>query len=160
MSTRGFCLSYVLYVLLSIRIAFLPSDMSCALYCHVHRWIVHLCMCPTFYFDMTIWNAFIHPICHMLYIVMSTCDVFFHAMCPAFYFISVQSEHVHPSGVSYALLLSFPTVMCSFIPCKMFSDFSVYPWMWRFLSTRRKNYRIRNCLNSAVVLRYASSQTL
>jgi hypothetical protein len=88
-------------------------------------------MCPTFYFDLFIRNAFYHPICHMLYIVMSTRYVFLfilYILCFILYC---------PFGVLFPIrcvicICSCPPLICSFfmsyvLHCVVHADCFLHP---------------------------------
>ena len=59
-------------------------NVSYALYCHVHPGCVHLSFVSYDSNSLVHLDYFLHPICHMPYIVMSFHDVFFYPTCPVF----------------------------------------------------------------------------
>ena len=62
------------------------------------------------------------------------------------------------SYVSLCVIMSYPSGICYFIPCNIFSDFSVHPLTCRVDSTKRAKCTITICTKSDVVIRYAHPQ--
>ena len=83
---------------------------------------------------------------------MSNCDVFFYPTCSMFYFVF----SIYSFDVSSCFITSYPSAICSFIPCNMFSDCSVHFLTWRVISTRRTKCTIPIYTTSAVMIHYAS----
>ena len=104
---------------------FLPSDLSYALYCHLHLWCVLSCYGSWALLYLVQSDRVPHPVCHMFYIVMSPLcfilshvfyvllcivysDCYLHPMCH--YVLSCQ---FHPGYVILFHLIYFQIVLSS-----------------------------------------------
>jgi len=135
------------------------SDLSSALYCYAHPrcGFFNLCvLCFILYCPF----GFLFPIRFVKCFTLSYPHVMSSFMPWVLRFIlSCAVGARSPILCVICFILSYPSVMCSFIPRNMFSDCSVHPLIWRVLSTRRTKCTITNCLKSAVLIRYVSSQS-
>ena len=118
------CVDYVLFCLFDSE-CFLPSDLSYALYCHLHLWCVLSCYGSWALLYLVQSDRVPHPVCHLFYIVMSPLcfilshvfyvllcivysDCYLHPMCH--YVLSCQ---FHPGYVILFHLIYFQIVLSS-----------------------------------------------
>ena len=119
------CVDYVLFCRFDSE-CFLPSDLSYALYCHLHLWCDLSCNGSWVLFYLVQSDRVPHPVCHMFYIVMYTIcfflshvfyvllhivysDCYLHPMCHY-----VSSCHVHPGYVILFHVICFQIVLSIF----------------------------------------------
>ena len=158
-------LSYVSYVLHCLLDCVPSLDMASAFYCHMLYIVISTCDVSFFMrwflgfiLSCAVGSRSPSGMSYVLY-----CHI--HLM---FYFIPrVLCFTLHclfgllsSSNVSLCVIMPCPSGICYFIPCNIFSDWSVHPLTCRVDSTRREKCTIIICTKSDVVIRYDATHQI